>query len=100
MTNYEFPKIKSFRCYRSSKPIIELCNQLRAILKRGNGVCAVHCDSSVGRTGVLIGLMKIMEEVDANKREIDVFKTVFEMRAARMKMARTHGFVFDAVPSG
>ena len=70
---------------------------MRAILKRGNGVCAVHCDDSVGRTGVLIGLMKIMEEVDANEQEIDVFKTVFEMRTARMKMVRTKLFVFDGI---
>ena len=45
---------------RSSKSIIALCKQLRTILMKGNGVCAVHCNDSVGRTGVLIGKVVLL----------------------------------------
>ena len=55
-------------------------------MKRGNGTCIAHCKDSVGRTGVFIGLMNLMSEIDEGKGEVDVFETVFKMRAERMLM--------------
>ena len=55
-------------------------------MKRGNGTCITHCKDSVGRTGVFIGLMNLMSEIDEGKEEVDVFETVFKMRAERMLM--------------
>ena len=55
-------------------------------MKRGNGTCIAHCKDSVGRTGVFIGLMNLMSEIDEGKGEVDVFETVFKMRAQRMLM--------------
>ena len=55
-------------------------------MKRGNGICIVHCNDSVGRTGVFIGLMNLMAEIDAGKEEVDILETVFKMREERMLM--------------
>ena len=63
---------------------IELCH--RNNLRRGNGSCIVHCNDSVGRTGVFIGLLNLMGEIDEDKEEVDVFETVFKMREERMLM--------------
>ena len=57
-------------------------------LRRGNGSCIVHCNDSVGRTGVFIGLLNLMGEIDEDKEEVDVFETVFKMRSERMLMVR------------
>ena len=63
---------------------IEFCP--RQNLKRGNGICVVHCNNSVGRTGVFIGLMNLMAEIDEGKEEVDILETVFKMREERMQM--------------
>ena len=55
-------------------------------MRRGNGSCIVHCNDSVGRTGVFIGLLNLMGEIDEDKEEVDVFETVFKMREERMLM--------------
>ena len=56
------------------------------MLPKSKGACVVHCDNSTGRTGLFIGLMTMMDRIDAGEQEVDIFKLVFDMRTARMKM--------------
>ena len=72
-----------------AKDILALCNMVRAYLDRSKGACIVHCNDSIGRSGVFIGLMKLTMEIDSNPDEINICLTVFDMRACRMKMVRT-----------
>ena len=72
-----------------AKEILALCNTVRANLDRSRGACVVHCNDSIGRSGVFIGLMKLIMELESNPDEIDLCQTVFEMRACRMRMVRT-----------
>ena len=57
----------------------------------------VHCSAGVGRTGTLITLYKMMEEIedllpkvekegDSSNLSIDIFNTVFNFRSKRMYM--------------
>ena len=71
-----------------AKHILGLCNMVRENLDRSKGACVVHCNDSVGRSGVFIGLMKLTTELDSSPDEIDICQTVFDMRACRMKMVR------------
>ena len=71
-----------------AKDILALCNMVRAYLDRSKGACIVHCNDSIGRSGVFIGLMKLTMEIDSNPDEINICLTVFDMRACRMKMVR------------
>ena len=57
-------------------------------LERSKGVCVVHCNDSVGRTGVFIGLMKLTADIDSSPENIDICQTVFDMRTCRMRMVR------------
>ena len=57
----------------------------------------VHCSAGVGRTGTLITLYKMMEEIEdllpkiegegaSSTLSIDIFNTVFNFRSKRMYM--------------
>ncbi|XP_040567779.1 uncharacterized protein [Lepeophtheirus salmonis] len=51
-------------------------------------VIIVHCSAGVGRTGTLLALDSISKEIDEGNTEIDVMKTVFELRMNRCKMVQ------------
>ena len=69
-----------------SKSILRLCTMVRTNLNTSKGACVVHCNDSVGRTGIFIAMMKLTSDIDINKDTIDISKTVFDIRAARMEM--------------
>ena len=49
----------------------------------------VHCSAGVGRSGTFIAVYKLIEEyLDNEKKVLDVFSTVMEMRGQRMKMVQ------------
>ena len=73
---------------RDPARIVELCKVVRGNLKMGDGSCIIHCNDSVGRTGVVTALLQIMDVVDNRDPDIDVFTTVFKLRADRMLMVR------------
>ena len=66
--------------------IVEFCQILRTNLKMRHENCVIHCNDSVGRTGVMIALLQIMDVIDMRDPDIDIFKTVFKLRADRMLM--------------
>ena len=66
--------------------IVEFCQIIRTNMKMGHGTCVFHCDDSVGRTGVMIALLQIMDVIDRRDPNIDIFNTVFKLRADRMLM--------------
>ena len=74
---------------RTAKPMLNFCKLVKTNMDRSNGTCVVHCNDSIGRTGVFIGLMNILSDLDNGKEEVDIFGTVFKMRAERMKMVKT-----------
>ena len=74
---------------RMPKPMLNFCKLVKTNLDRNNGTCVIHCNDSIGRTGVFIGLMNILSDLDNGKEEVDIFGTVFKMRAERMKMVKT-----------
>ena len=69
------------------RPLVDIAKIVKTNLSMGgNRTCLVHCSDSVNKTGVMIGLMNLMSDLDAYKDEIDVFATVYKMRAERMLM--------------
>ena len=53
------------------------------------GVGLVHCSAGVGRTGTMLALNKIMEDIDNRETEfIDIFNTVLNLRSERVLMVQ------------
>ena len=73
---------------RDPAKIVAICRIVRDNLKMGDGACIVHCDNSVGRTGVVMALLQVMDVVDSRVPDIDIFTTVLKLRADRMLMVR------------
>jgi protein tyrosine phosphatase len=46
----------------------------------------VHCSAGVGRTGTLLAISRIMDEIDCEVQFIDVFATVLALRKDRCFM--------------
>jgi protein tyrosine phosphatase len=82
-------------------PIISLIKDVRKMIeatKKSEMInILVHCSAGVGRTGTLITLYKMMEEIeellpkaeeegDSSNLSIDIFNTVFNFRSKRMYM--------------
>ena len=85
---YHFTTWSDRNLQKMTKPMLNFCKIIKTNMVRSNGKCAIHCNDSVGRTGAFIGLMNILNDLDNDKEEIDIFGTVFKMRAERMKMVR------------
>ena len=85
---YHFTAWSDRNLHKMTRPMLNFCKIIKTNMDRSNGTCAIHCNDSVGRTGVFIGLMNILNDLETDKEEIDIFGTVFKMRAERMKMVR------------
>ena len=69
------------------KTLVDLVNILREE-HSPNETCLVHCSAGVGRTGTIIALNKIMEEIDNGAEEVDIFDTVLQLRSERVHMVQ------------
>ena len=88
VTQYNYTAWPQHNLQDGFKHIWDLCRIVKTNLRRNQGPCVVHCSDSIGRTAFFLAAMKLMDEVDQTKENIDIFNTVFQMRAARMKMVR------------
>ena len=86
VSQYHFTKWSDRNLTKMTKPMLNLCKMVKTSLNRSTGTCVVHCNDSVGRTGVFIGLMNLLHDLEDGKEEIDIVGTVFKMRTERMKM--------------
>ena len=89
---FHFTEWRDHNLQQISKSILNLCTMVKTNLNSSKGACVVHCNDSVGRTGIFIALMKLTSDIDMNKDIIDICKTVFDMRAARMQMVSSRLF--------
>ena len=63
--------------------LFEICHSLSQL----NVNCTVvHCSAGVGRTGVFIALMKLLEVCQSNVCYLNVFQTVLDLRKNRKFM--------------
>ena len=88
VNQYHFTQWQDHHLQPTAKHVLNLCSMVRDSLDRSKGACIVHCNDSIGRTGVFIALTKLASEIDEYPEEIDICQTVFDMRACRMRMVR------------
>ena len=87
VTQYHYTRWPDFGAPKSPKPLVDLVSIVREELFPGD-VCLVHCSAGVGRTGTMIALNKIMEEIDNGAEEVDIFDTVLQLRSERVHMVQ------------
>lgn len=49
----------------------------------------MHCSAGVGRTGTLIALDTLLQELEEGQEEVNVFETVRRMRRSRPSMVQS-----------
>jgi protein tyrosine phosphatase len=86
VTQYHYTEWPDFGVPASPKPLVDLVHLLRSELKGSNTICLIHCSAGVGRTGTLMALNKIIEDIEDGADIIDVFQTVLELRSDRVLM--------------
>ena len=61
----------------------------------------VHCSAGVGRTGTFIAFYKLLEDYeDKQKKSLNVYKTVLEMRRQRYWMVQKqeqYAYIFKCI---
>ncbi|CAI8052191.1 Receptor-type tyrosine-protein phosphatase S [Geodia barretti] len=68
--------------------------------KRGMGPMIVHCSAGVGRTGTLITIDCVLEQLQGEEKVVDIAGFIIHLRTQRMKMVQSleqYMFIHDAI---
>ncbi|XP_048511505.1 receptor-type tyrosine-protein phosphatase eta isoform X2 [Athalia rosae] len=68
--------------------MIHFCQKVRKQIDGNRGIAVVHCSAGVGRTGTLIAIDILLQQIRDNKK-LDVFGTVYRLRQHRVNMVQT-----------
>ena len=85
---YQYTDWPDFGVPASPQPLVEMVKILRREMSNRGGVGLVHCSAGVGRTGTMLALNKIMEDIDRGSKDIDIFNTVLNLRSERVFMVQ------------
>ena len=85
---YHYTDWPDFGVPVSPQPLVEMTKMMRGELSTKGGVGLVHCSAGVGRTGTMLALNKIMEDIDGGAEDIDIFNTVLNLRSERVLMVQ------------
>ena len=100
-THIQYTGWPDFGAPSDTAPIITLIKDVRQLIKQSQKSeminILVHCSAGVGRTGTLITLYRMMEELEqlvpkvegeksTSNLTLDIFNTVFHFRSKRMYM--------------
>ncbi|KAM3588202.1 uncharacterized protein V6R79_023919 [Siganus canaliculatus] len=74
----------------STQSLIQFVRTVRDYVDRSpsTGATVVHCSAGVGRTGTLIALDRVLQQLDS-KGTIDLYGCVFDLRLHRQHMVQT-----------
>lgn len=62
--------------------IIKFIRQINSVYSLQRGPILVHCSAGVGRTGTLVALDSLMQQLD-DENQVSIFNTVCDMRHQR-----------------
>lgn len=87
IVQYHVTKWPDHDCPKRPADLISFIKVMHSERKTTSPI-VVHCSAGVGRTGTLIGLDLIIQRIK-DKKMINIFGTVKEMRLQRVKMVQT-----------
>ena len=89
VTHLQTKKWVDFSAPKDTKIMRDLVQKTRNLTANPADPILVHCSAGVGRSGTFIAVYKLIEEyLDSEKKVLDVYSTVMEMRGQRMKMVQ------------
>ncbi|XP_059482011.1 receptor-type tyrosine-protein phosphatase beta-like isoform X2 [Neocloeon triangulifer] len=99
-----FKEWPDFGCPETTDLLLSFCRTVRELANaNSDGLVLVHCSAGVGRTGTLIAVDMLLQEIRAN-REINIFDKILQLRYQRINMVQTelqykyiHECVRDAI---
>ncbi|XP_071532745.1 receptor-type tyrosine-protein phosphatase beta-like [Panulirus ornatus] len=86
-------------CPQSTDDLIQFALAVKNAVPQESSHTVVHCSAGVGRTGTLIGLSNLIDEMEV-KESVDVFHAVYRMRLHRCNMVQTmdqYAFLYQCV---
>lgn len=89
ITHLHFREWPDFGCPSTPDLMLQFCQVMRQhIIVAQPGITVVHCSAGVGRTGTLIAVDILLQQINENKK-ISVFDTVYKLRKHRVNMVQS-----------
>nr|XP_022912778.1 tyrosine-protein phosphatase 10D-like isoform X1 [Onthophagus taurus] len=88
ITHLQYIQWPDFGCPNDADSMLDFCNILRQCVEQYKSKTIIHCSAGVGRTGTLIALDILLQTIE-NAGDIDIFKTVLNLRKQRVRMVQT-----------
>lgn len=82
ITQYHYLVWKDFMAPEHPHGIIKFIRQINSVYSVQRGPILVHCSAGVGRTGTLVALDSLMQQLD-DESQVAIFNTVCDMRHQR-----------------
>ncbi|KAG5345078.1 PTPRB phosphatase, partial [Acromyrmex charruanus] len=80
-------------------PMINFCQIMRRNIIANKGFVVVHCSAGIGRTGTLIAIDILLQQIRDN-RKLDVFGTVYRLRHHRINMVQResqYAYIYNCI---
>ncbi|XP_018309941.1 receptor-type tyrosine-protein phosphatase beta isoform X2 [Mycetomoellerius zeteki] len=80
-------------------PMINFCQIMRRNIIANKGSVVVHCSAGIGRTGTLIAIDILLQQIRDN-RKLDVFGTVYRLRHHRINMVQResqYAYIYNCI---
>lgn len=82
ITQYHYLVWKDFMAPEHPHGIIKFIRQINSVYSLQRGPILVHCSAGVGRTGTLVALDSLMQQLD-EEGQVSIFNVVCDMRHQR-----------------
>ncbi|XP_036149431.1 tyrosine-protein phosphatase 10D isoform X2 [Monomorium pharaonis] len=79
--------------------MINFCQIMRRNITSNKGFIVVHCSAGIGRTGTLIAIDILLQQIRDN-RKLDVFGTVYRLRHHRINMVQResqYAYIYNCI---
>ncbi|TGZ50782.1 receptor-type tyrosine-protein phosphatase beta-like isoform X1 [Temnothorax longispinosus] len=79
--------------------MINFCQIMRRNISANKGFIVVHCSAGIGRTGTLIAIDILLQQIRDN-RKLDVFGTVYRLRHHRINMVQResqYAYIYNCI---
>ncbi|CAI8024123.1 Receptor-type tyrosine-protein phosphatase alpha, partial [Geodia barretti] len=100
VTQFHFTEWPEYRVPYSATSLLVFLKKVKKRHELSKGPMIVHCSSGVGRTGTLITIDCVLEQLQEEEKVVDIAGVIIHLRTQRMKLVESleqYIFVHDAI---